>query len=47
MITENMNLQNRHRSMEDNLDRIIGQLEKQDSELGELRKLIRERRSQT
>jgi len=39
---QNRLLQNRQRSMEDDLDRIIARLEKQDSELGELKKLIRE-----
>jgi len=39
---ENIDLKNQQGSMEDDLDRIITRLEKQDSELGELRKLIRE-----
>lgn len=40
---ENRLLKNRQRNMEDDLDRIIARLEKQDSELGQLKKLIRER----
>lgn len=41
-VTENMDLKNRQRKTEDELDKIIARLEKQDSELGELKKLIRE-----
>jgi len=47
LVTENMDLKNHQRKTEDDLDGIIARLEKQDSELGELRKLIRERTSQT
>jgi integrase len=44
---ENIDLKNRQRKTEDDLDKIITRLEKQDSELGELKKLIRERTNQT
>jgi len=44
---ENVELKNQQRKTEDDLDKIIARLEKQDSELGELKKLIRERTSQT
>jgi len=44
---ENRLLKDRQRNTEDELDKIITRLEKQDSELGELKKLIRERTSQT
>jgi len=43
---ENMDLKNQQRKTEDELDKIIARLEKQDSELGELKKLIREGTSQ-
>jgi len=39
---ENRFLKNRQRSMEADLDKVITRLEKQDSELGELKKLFRE-----
>jgi hypothetical protein len=42
MITENMDLKNRQRKTEDELDKIITRLEKQESELVELKKLIGE-----
>ena len=42
---ENIDLKNQQRKTEDELDKIIARLEKQDSELGELKKLIRERTS--
>jgi len=44
MITENID--SKSEKTHDELDRIIAWLQKQDSELGELRKLIRERTSQ-
>jgi len=47
LLTENMDLKNRQRKTEDELDKIIVQLEKQDNELGELKKLIHERTRQT
>ena len=40
-------LEQKQRKTDDELDKIITRLEKQDSELGELKKLIRERTSQT
>jgi len=43
---ENIDLKNQQRKTDDELDKIIARLEKQDSELGELKKLIRERTSQ-
>jgi len=39
---KNIDLKNRQRKTEGELDKIIARLEKQDSELIELRKLIRE-----
>jgi integrase len=42
---ENIELKNQQRKTDEELDRIITRLEKQDSELGELRRLIRERKS--
>jgi len=46
LVTENMDLKNQQRKTNDELDKIITRLEKQDSELGELKKLIRERTNQ-
>lgn len=46
LVTENMDLKNRQRKTDEELDRIIARLQKQDSELDELKKLIRERTSQ-
>ena len=43
---ENIDLKNQQRKTEEELDKIITRLEKQDSELGELKKLIRERTNQ-
>lgn len=44
---ENVELKNRQRKTDEELDKIITRLQKQDTELGELKKLIRERTSQT